>query len=87
MKQFWVSYYDKFGNVLPIGGNDDKIVIQGKTPIHATTSFLTRWADNRKAKRSSDNDVNLCLNEVVFENGTMLRTGKTIWYKLTKLTN
>jgi hypothetical protein len=82
MKQFWVSSYDKFSNVLRIGGNDDKIIIQGKEAIQAAKAFLNRWGDNRQAKRSASNDVNLCLNEVVFEEGRMLRTGKVIWYQL-----
>lgn len=82
MKQFWVSSYDKFPNVLPLGNTPDKIVIQGAKPINAAKAFLKRWNDNRTAKRTSSNYVNLCLSEVVFENGTMLRTGKTIWYQL-----
>jgi len=82
MKQFWVSSYDRFENVMRIGGNDDRVIIQGNEPIKAATSFLKRWADSRKPKRSSSNDVHLCLNEIVFENGQMLRTGKTIWYQL-----
>lgn len=85
MKQFWVSSYDKFSNVLRIGGSDDRIIIQGQTPINAANSFLNRWNDKRAAKRSASDNVHLCLNEVVFENGTMLRTGKTIWYQLTPI--
>ncbi len=82
MKQFWISYYDKKANVVKIGGEDDKIIIQGSTPIHAAKSFLKRWNDNRTAKRSNQNDVNLCLSSITFENGKMYLTGQKIWYQL-----
>ena len=83
MKQFWISAYDKFPNVVKIGGgcDDIKIIIKSIKAIVAAKDFLKQNNDIRMPKRSSDNNVHLCISEVIFENGTMYLAGKTIWYQ------